>query len=60
MDPNVRTGLLAMGLVFCVVFFFLTLAVVAESSFDILTVVSLLIIGMVVLGLVGAMRNPPD
>jgi hypothetical protein len=60
MDPNVRTGLLAMGLVFCVVFFFLTLAVVAESSFDILTVISLLIVAMIVLGLVGAIRNPPE
>ncbi len=60
MDPNVRTGLLALGLVFCVVFFFLTIAVIAESSLDILTLTSLLIVALVGIGLYGAIRTPPD
>lgn len=59
MDPDVRTALLSIGIVFCVGFGAMTLAVAAESSFDIFTLVSLLIVGMIAAGLIGAIRNPP-
>lgn len=60
MDPGMRTAILAGGLGFCLFFVFMTIAVAFDSSFDIFSVVSLVIIGMIVLGLIGAIRNPPD
>jgi hypothetical protein len=60
MDPDTRTALLAVGIVFCGGFAAMTLTVAAESSFDIFTVISLLIVGMIAAGLIGAIRNPPD
>ena len=60
MDPDLRTALLVTGIIFCVGFAAMTLSVAAESSFDIFTVISLLIVGMIATGLVGAIRNPPD
>lgn len=60
MDRDVRTALLMVGMVFCVAFGAMTFAVIAESGLDILTVISLLLVGMVMLGLYGAIRNPPD
>jgi hypothetical protein len=60
MDPDLRTALLGLGIVFCVGFAAMTLSVAAESSFDIFTVISLLIVGMIASGLIGAIRNPPD
>ena len=60
MDPDVRTALLAVGVIFCCGFAAMTLSVAAESSFDIFTLISLLIVGMIAAGLIGAIRNPPD
>ena len=60
MDPEVRTALLAVGIIFCAGFAGITLTVAAESSFDIFTLISLLIVGMIAAGLIGAIRNPPD
>jgi hypothetical protein len=37
----------------------MTISVAIESSFDIFTVISLLIVGMIAAGLIGAIRNPP-
>lgn len=59
MDPGLRTALLATGLIFCAAFAFMTLSVASDSGFDIFTLTSLVIIGMIVAGLVGAIRNPP-
>jgi ABC-type uncharacterized transport system permease subunit len=59
LDPTTRTALLAFGLLFCGVFALMTISVAIDSSFDIFTVVSLLIIGMIAGGLIGAIRNPP-
>jgi hypothetical protein len=47
------------GLAFCVFFGGLTAAVAAENGVDVLIVVSFLIILMVMLGILGAIRNPP-
>ena len=59
MDPDLRTALLAGGLVFCVGFGVLTFAAAIDTGPDIFTVVSILIIGMIAAGLIGAIRNPP-
>ena len=59
MNPDVRTAILAAGLVFCAVFTYMTIAVALDSTFDIFTLVALLIVLMIALGLVGAIRNPP-
>jgi hypothetical protein len=60
MDPDVRTAVLAVAVLFCVLFLTLTLGVVADSGLDILTVTSFVIIGLIAIGLIGAIRNPPD
>ncbi len=63
MSADVRTAILTAGLVFCVLFFGATVAAVIESGFSgrgiFLGAVSLAIIGMIGLGLMGAIRNPP-
>jgi hypothetical protein len=60
MDPDVRTAVLAVAVLFCVLFLTLTLGVVADSGLDILTVTSFVIIGLIAIGLIGAIRNPPQ
>ena len=60
MEPEVRTALLVVGVLFCVLFLILTLGVVADSGLDVLTVASFAIIALLVIGLIGAMRTPPD
>jgi hypothetical protein len=60
LDPRVRSAILIGGVAFCVVFAYLTLAVAAKSQFDIFSLVSLVIIGLLASGLIGAYRNPPD
>jgi hypothetical protein len=55
-----RTAILAVGLVFCAAFVYMTLAVAFDSTFDIFTLIALGIVGLIVLGLIGAIRNPPD
>ena len=60
MNPRIRTAILLGGLLFCLFFAFLTLTVAFDSQFDIFTVASLGIIGLVAAGLLGAYRNPPD
>jgi hypothetical protein len=60
MDPDARTAVLVVGVVFCVLFGGLTLGVVAESGLDILSILSFAIISLIAIGLLGAIRNPPD
>ncbi|HSJ17202.1 MAG TPA: hypothetical protein VK920_03845 [Solirubrobacterales bacterium] len=60
MDPDVRTAIIAVGMVFCLLLGGLTLGVIAESGLDILSLASLLIVGLLLIGLIGAMRNPPE
>jgi hypothetical protein len=59
-SPLARRTILLGGLLFCIVFAYLTVAVAIDSSFDIFTLVSFLIIVMVASGLIGALRHPPD
>jgi hypothetical protein len=58
-DPDLRTALLAGGLVFCLLFAVLTISAAVDTGFDIFSVVSFGIIGMIAAGLIGAIRNPP-
>ena len=59
MDPDLRALLLAVGTFFVIVFGVMTLVVIGESGLDILTLTSLVIIGLVGIGLYGALKNPP-
>lgn len=60
MEPDVRNVLLAVGIAFCALLAAMTLIVIAESGFDILVLVSLVTVGLIAAGLIGAIRNPPD
>jgi hypothetical protein len=60
MDPDARTGVLAVGFTFCVFLLILTLGVVADSGLDILSVISFIVIALIAIGLLGAIREPPD
>lgn len=60
MEPEVRTAILAAGIAFVVLFGTLTVGVVADSGLDIISVTSLGIIVLLLIGLIGAIRNPPD
>jgi hypothetical protein len=61
-NPDVRSAVLAAGLAFCILFAGVSLFAIFDraSGFGVfLGVVSLFIVGMIMLGLIGAMRNPP-
>ena len=60
MDSEIRTAILAVGIVFVVLFLTLTLGVVADSGLDVISVTSLGIIVLLLIGLIGAIRHPPD
>jgi hypothetical protein len=61
-SPDVRTAILAAGIAFCVLFGAAAIVAIFEAITGfgvVLGVISLLITGMILLGLIGAMRNPP-
>jgi hypothetical protein len=70
MDPDLRTALLLIGLVFCGFFAAVTIYVIVDTGLHLRTYgdigavglygVSLLIVAMIGVGLIGALRNPPD
>jgi hypothetical protein len=60
MDPDLRALILAVGAFFVFAFGAMTIIVIGESGLDILTLTSLVIIGLVAFGLYGAWRNPPQ
>ncbi len=55
-----RNAFLIVALIFCLGFGGMTVAVVADSGVDIFTLVSFLIVLMLMLAVLGALRNPPD
>jgi hypothetical protein len=69
-DPDLRTALLLLGLIFCGFFAVVTLYVIVDTGLSLRTYgdigalglygISLLIIVMIGAGLIGALRNPPD
>jgi hypothetical protein len=70
LDPDLRNALLLVGLLFCGFFAAITLYVIVDTGLQVRTYgdigaiilygVSLLIIGLIAAGLIGALRNPPD
>jgi uncharacterized membrane protein YtjA (UPF0391 family) len=54
-----RSAFLLVALIFCLGFGGMTAAVAAESGVDIFTVASVLIVVMLMLAVLGALRNPP-
>jgi hypothetical protein len=55
-----RLAVLGAALVFIAGFAFLTFTVVLERGFEVLTVLSILILVLLAVGIVGALRNPPQ
>lgn len=70
MDPDLRNALLLLGLIFCGFFAVVTIYVIVDTGLRLRTygdigaiglyAVSLLIVVMIAVGLIGALRNPPD
>jgi len=70
LDPDLRNALLLIGLLFCGFFAVVTLYVIVDTGLSLRTYgdigaimlygVSLLVIGLIAAGLIGALRNPPD
>ncbi len=54
-----RNAFLVVALIFCLGFGGMTVAVVAQSGVDIFTLASVLIVVMLMLAVLGALRNPP-
>jgi hypothetical protein len=54
-----RSAFLLVALIFCLGFGGMTVAVAADSGLDILTLTSFLIVVMLMLAVLGALRNPP-
>ncbi|MGI9019850.1 MAG: hypothetical protein ACR2G3_03990 [Solirubrobacterales bacterium] len=63
MSEDVRNAILAAGLAFCILFGAISIVAIVESGPStrgiLLGGLSLAIVGMIMLGLLGAMRNPP-
>jgi hypothetical protein len=56
-----QSTMLAVAVAFVVLLGGLTISVIAESGFDFLTVLSLLILALIGFGVIGALTNqPPD
>ena len=60
MEPEVRSAVIFVGLIFVFLFGGSSLVVAGKDGFDILTVISLGIAGMILLAVIAAIRNPPD
>ena len=60
MDPNVRSALLVVGLIFVFLFGGMTLVVLAEDGLTILVAFSLLIVALLGVALWGAINGPDD
>jgi len=59
MDPTVRTMVLTAALVFVGFFAAMTVSVLIEEGFDILTAAAIFILVLIVPPLFSAIRNPP-
>jgi hypothetical protein len=70
LDPDLRNALLVLGLVFCGFFALITLGAIIDTGLHLRTYgdigaiglygVSLGIVVLIAVGLIGALRNPPD
>jgi hypothetical protein len=55
----VRSAILLIALVFCVAFAGMAAVVAGQSGFDILTLISFVIVGLIMFAVLGALLNPP-
>lgn len=55
-----RNALLLVALAFCLLFGGMTAAVAGQYGFDIFTVISFVIVLMIMLAVLGALRDPPS
>ncbi len=60
MEPDVRGAIVLVGLLFVFLFGGSALAVIAKDGLDILTIVSLMIAGLILLGVIAVIRSPPE
>jgi hypothetical protein len=60
MDDPSRIAIIFVGLFFVALFGGSALVVAGKDGFDILTIVSLAIAGMILLAVIAAIRQPPD
>ncbi|HEY8465800.1 MAG TPA: hypothetical protein VIL04_03260 [Solirubrobacterales bacterium] len=59
-SPGLRTVALAVGVIFVVGFFGMTLYVMARDGITVLVVSSLIVVALLGMALWGAANNPPD
>ena len=55
-----QSTLLAVVVVFVVIFGAMTIDVVIRTGFDIITAFALLVLALIGFGVIGALRNPPN
>ena len=64
MDPDTRTAIIAAGIIFCLAFLAMTLYALSTATANFGSLMafgaSFAVIGLVLFGLIGALRNPPD
>ena len=60
MEPEVRGAIVLVGLLFVFLFGGSALAVIAKDGVDVLTIMSLVIAGLILLGVMAVIRNPPE
>jgi uncharacterized membrane protein len=58
-EPEVRSAIVLVGLLFVFLFGGSAIVVIGQDGLDVLTVLSLLIAGMIFMGVLAVIRNPP-
>jgi len=58
-EPEVRSAIVLVGLLFVFLFAGSALVVIGQDGLDVLTVISLLIAAMIFIGVMAVVRNPP-
>ena len=59
MSPDIRTAVIAVGLIFWAFFALLTVTVLIEEGLDILTISAIVILALLAPPLFGSLRGPP-
>jgi hypothetical protein len=59
-EPESRAAVIFVGLIFVLLFGGSALAVAGKDGFDVLTVISLVIAGLILLAVIAAIREPPE
>jgi hypothetical protein len=55
-----QSTLLAVVVVFVVIFGAMTIDVIVRTGFDVITAFALLVLALIGFGVIGALRNPPN